>query len=191
MESLGFTNIDYHAIESTLGLPKRCKSDTTALRKPPNDATLDAQIFSSEPPLTTLVLQNPQKLLIRIRTFQVGVKKLCDNVDNFNRNCRTMRVNLKDEVVVLEKLAIWEGLREVGRWIGKVGERVEERERERVRMVEGFEEFVRVGRERIEDIMRRGRGEDWWLERPWYETGEVYHSTVFYENEYGQRGGVN
>ncbi|KAK6499386.1 hypothetical protein TWF506_004013 [Arthrobotrys conoides] len=190
MESLGFTNIDYETIASRLGLSPTPSSDPFSRRKPPHDPLLNQKIFSDSPPLTEAEWLDPQKLLIKIRTFQVGLQKYQQNLADFKNNVKIMKLNLDDEQDSLNKLRIYGTLKEVGQWIGKVGEMIEERNRGREEVVRRYEEFVRAGREKIESIMERGRGMGggdgsgssvaWWMEKPWYERGEVYHSQEFY-----------
>ncbi|KAF3162328.1 hypothetical protein TWF788_002060 [Orbilia oligospora] len=182
MESLGFTNIDYAVIESKLGIPNRCSSDPNAHRKPPHDPLLYKKIFADSPTLTDSEWQNPRKVLIKIRTFQVGFHKYQGNIKDFGKNCRVMKMNLDDEQETLSKLRIYGTLGEVGVWILRMEKRIEEREREREKAVKKHEEFVEAGKKKIEMIMERGGGRErssWWMEKPWYERGEAYNSGEF------------
>ncbi|KAF3154993.1 hypothetical protein TWF569_010611 [Orbilia oligospora] len=154
MESLGFTNIDYAAIESKLGIPNRCSSDPNSHRKPPHDPLLYKKIFADSPTLTDSEWQDPRKVLIKIRTFQE----------------------------TLSKLRIYGTLGEVGVWILRMEKRIEERNREMEKAAKGYEKFVEAGKKKIEMIMERGGGRErssWWMEKPWYERGEVYDSEEF------------
>lgn len=100
-----------------------------------------------------------------------------------------MKMNLDDEREVLSNLGIYGGLREVKVEIGRVGERIERREREREGVGKRYEEFVNAGREMMEGIMERGKEENrsWWMEKPWWERGEAYRSERFYEERYNRR----
>ncbi|KAF3253379.1 hypothetical protein TWF132_009142 [Orbilia oligospora] len=183
MESLGFTNIDYAAIESKLGIPNRCSSDPNSHRKPPHDPLLYKKIFADSPTLTDSEWQDPRKVLIKIRTFQVGFHKYQHNLKDFSKNCKVMKMNLDDEQETLSKLRIYGTLGEVGVWILRMEKRIEERNREMEKAAKGYEKFVEARKKKIEMIMERGGGRErssWWMEKPCY-TAECLQYNPFKE----------
>ncbi|KAK6517438.1 hypothetical protein TWF281_004095 [Arthrobotrys megalospora] len=189
MEALGFTNIDYEAVEARLGIPKRPSSLPLPYKKPPRDRTLEAKIFAPEPELTPTEWKDPQKILVRIRTVQVGVEKLVPKLESLGENCKTMRLNLDDEQEALYNLKIYSTLREINGWIEKLSKRMDERNEERDLMAKKFEDQVDFGNEKMEGIVMRGKkveNKAWWMEKPWYEKGEFYQSEEYYERQYNR-----
>ncbi|KAK6338401.1 hypothetical protein TWF730_002463 [Orbilia blumenaviensis] len=166
-----------------LGVPHHPSSDPFPNRSPPRDRHLEAQIFSDQPPLTPAEWEDPKKLDIRIRTLEVGIIKLSANLSNLAENCKTMRLNLDDEQELLYLQRNYTTLKEIDRWTGVMGDRVDKRMEELSSISKGYEDFVTAGRKKLEEIGERGR-QPWWKAKPWYETGEVYRSDKYFRKKF-------